>query len=162
MEKNNKMMIVVIVLLVILLGAMVAGGIIVYNTITSAANSEVQEEQEDVEPEDKSLNTIISIGDAISTNLLVGEDQKEHLAKIDFSLDVKGGEDDSEAVVTAINNRLVSVRDIVNGILRKKTFEELKKNDGLENLKDEILDKIRKEFDTNLVSNIYISSFMLQ
>lgn len=50
----------------------------------------------------------------------------------------------------------------MNNVLRKKTFEELKKNDGLESLKDEILDKLRKEFNTNLISRVLIDEFLLQ
>lgn len=162
MEKNKIMLIVIMVLLVVLLGATVAGGIYLYNTFSSTASGEVQEEEEEEEPIDKSKNTLIEIGDAIQTNLLVGEDQQEHIIRINLSIDVKGEEDDTEATVTNMNNRIVVIRDIINGILRKKTFEELKKVDGTENLKDEILDKLRKEFDTNSISSIYVNDIFLQ
>ena len=153
------MLIVIIVLLVILLGAIVGGGIYAYNAITSANGGEETEVEEVV---DKSKNTLIPIGDAIYTNLLVGEDQKEHLAKVNLSLDVKGEEDGSEKLVLDINNRIVVVRDIVNNVLRKKTYEELKQVDGVENFKDEVLDKIRKEFYSNLVSSVYVNEIVLQ
>ena len=152
------MLIVIIVLLVLLLGAIAFGG---YWIVTNLGGDESEAVEEVVE-EDKSLNTLIPIGDSIYTNLLVGEDKKEHLVKINLSLDIKGGEDESEATVMAINNRLIVVRDIMNNVLRKKTFEELKKNDGLESLKDEILDKLRKEFNTNLISRVLIDEFLLQ
>ena len=159
MEKNKMMLIVIIVLLVLLLGAIAFGG---YWIVTNLGGDESEAVEEVVEEEDKSLNTLIPIGDSIYTNLLVGEDKKEHLVKINLSLDIKGGEDESEATVMAINNRLIVVRDIMNNVLRKKTFEELKKNDGLESLKDEILDKLRKEFNTNLISRVLIDEFLLQ
>ena len=162
LEKNKMMFIIIIVLLVILLGAIAFGGFFLYQT-ANAVNGDAQEvETVEEEKQDKSKNTLIDIGEPISTNLLVGEDQKEHIARVSLNLDIKGGEDDSEKVVSSINTRLIVVRDIVNNILRKKTYEELKKNDGMESLKDEILDKVRKEFDTNLVSNIYISDIFLQ
>lgn len=158
MEKNKIMLIVIIVLLVLLLAAIAFGG---YWVVTNLGG-DAEAVEEVVEEEDKSLNTLIPIGESIYTNLLVGEDQKEHLVKINLSLDIKGGEDESEEIVTAINNRLIVVRDILNTALRKKTFEELKKTDGLESLKDEILDKLRKEFNTNLISRVLVDEFLLQ
>lgn len=159
MEKNKMMLIIIIVLLVLLLGAMAFGG---YWIITNLGGDSETVEEVVEEEEDKSLNTLISIEDSIYTNLLVGEDQKDHLVKMHVTIDVKGGEDESEATVTAINSRLVVVKDILNNILRKKTYEELKKNDGLESLKDEILDKLRKEFNTNLISRVLVDEFLLQ
>jgi len=153
------MLIVIIVLLVLLLGAIAFGG---YWIVTNLGDDSETVEEVVEEEEDKSLNVLIPIGESIYTNLLVGEDQKEHLVKINMSLDVKGGDDESETTVAAINNRLVVVRDIINGVLRKKTFEELKKNDGFEALKDEILDKLRKEFNTNLISRVLVDEFLLQ
>ncbi len=158
MEKNKLMLIIIIVLLVILLGAIVGGGVYAYNALSSAGEPQTEE----IEEIDKSQNVLIEIGDPIYTNLLVGEDQKEHLAKVNLSLDIRGGEDDSEKITASINGRIVVVRDIVNNVLRKKTYEELKKVDGVENFKDEILDKVRKEFNSNLILDVYVNEIVLQ
>jgi len=157
------MLIIIIVLLFILLGTMAFGAYYVVTSFNATGEEQAQEaEEEDAEPEDKSVNTLIEIGDSIYTNLLVGEDKKEHIAKINLNLDIKGGEDESEATVATVNSRIVVVRDIINNVLRKRTIEDLKKEDGLENFKDEVLDKVRKEFNTNLITNIYIKEIALQ
>lgn len=162
MEKNKLMLIIIIVLLVILLGTMGFGAYYVVSSFNSMGEEQSQEAEEEEEDSDKSLNTIIDVGDPVYTNLLVGEDKKEHIARVSLSIDVKGGEDDSEAVINALNTRIVVVRDIVNGILRRKTVEELKKVDGWDNFKDEVLDKIRKEFNSNSILNVYIKDVALQ
>jgi len=155
------MLVIIIVLLVILLGTMGFGAYYVVTSFNSMGEEQTEEIEEE-EESDKSINTLIPIGDPVYTNLLMGEDKKEHLAKINLSIDIKGGEDDSEAVVNAVTARIVVVRDIVNSILRKKTVEELKKAEGIENFKDEVLDKVRKEFNSNSILNVYVNEVVLQ
>ncbi len=155
------MLIIIIVLLVILLGTMAFGGYYLVSSFNSTGEEQTEEIEEE-EESDKSTNTLIEIGDSVYTNLLVGEDKKGHIAKINLNLDVKGGEDGSEELVATMNSRIVVVRDIINSILRKKTYEELNKVDGVENFKDEVLDKVRKEFNSNLILNVYIKEIALQ
>ncbi len=159
MEKNKVMLIVIIVLLVLLLGTIVGVTFYAVNVFNSPAEEEAVEQVEAIQQEDLRL---ITIADPIYTNLLVGEDNEEHVARISISIGVNGIEDDSETFIAMLTEKEVIIKDVVNGILRNKTYEELKKVEGKEILKDEILDKLRKEFDSNLIVTVYMHDIFLQ
>ncbi len=98
----------------------------------------------------------------VRANLLVDKDKEIHIAEINLSVGIDGNKEDIEIILANMNSRITTVRDIINCILRKKTFEELKKADGIKNLKNEILNELRKEFNSNLISEIYVNDFFIQ
>ena len=128
--------------------------------VSDLANN-IKESVSDVAAESENYNTIVSVGDSISTNILSGEDKKEHIANFKLSLFVGNGER-REKIINAINGKIEAIRDIAKNVLENRTFEELSKNGGLENLKKEILEKLKKEFDTDLISDVLVEEFFIQ
>ncbi len=128
--------------------------------VSDLANN-IKESVSDVAAESENYNTIVSVGDSISTNILSGEDKKEHIANFKLSLFVENGER-REKIINAINGKIEAIRDIAKNVLENRTFEELSKNGGLENLKKEILEKLKKEFDTDLISDVLVEEFFIQ
>lgn len=128
--------------------------------VSDLANN-IKESSSDVAAESENYNTIVSVGDSISTNILSGEDKKEHIANFKLSLFVENGER-REKIINAINGKIEAIRDIAKNVLENRTFEELSKNGGLENLKKEILEKLKKEFDTDLISDVLVEEFFIQ
>lgn len=159
MEKNKIMMIAIIVLLVVLL---ITIGLGFYFMFTNMGKTPEEETPEVKNISQEEIQLYI-LSDAIYTNLLVGTDNKEHVIKISVSLGIDiSNEKESAAFLTMLADKEVVVKDVVTSTLRKKTFEELKKSDAQEVLRDEILSNIQKEFNSNLIAKVYISELFLQ
>ncbi len=111
--------------------------------VSDLANN-IKESVSDVAAESENYNTIVSVGDSISTNILSGEDKKEHIANFKLSLFVGNGER-REKIINAINGKIEAIRDIAKNVLENR-----------------ILEKLKKEFDTDLISDVLVEEFFIQ
>lgn len=163
MEKNKVMMIAIIALLVILLITISVGMFFMFKNLGKATNAN-PEEQTTVVPAVKQEDIkLVTLSDPIYTNLLNGPDEKEHVIRLSLSLGVDcTKEKEGDAFIEMVTAKDVIVKDVIIGVLRNKTFDELKKTDAQEILRDEILTNLQKEFDSNLIVTVYISDLFLQ
>lgn len=164
MGKNKIGMILIIVLLVSLLILFAVGFTFLYKAMNKANegggnNIIVQQElsMEDIKN--------FSIGDPIVTNLLKGQDKKDHVVKIDVSLGINTSKDTSkeaEELIATLEEQKPVIKDIIIGVCRSKTYEELNVTDARVVFKDEILLKLQETFATNLIVDVYIGEIFLQ
>ena len=164
MRKNKIGMILIIVLLVSLLILFAVGFTFLYKAMNKANegggnNIIVQQElsMEDIKN--------FSIGDPIVTNLLKGQDKKDHVVKIDVSLGINTSKDtskESEELIATLEEQKPVIKDIIIGVCRSKTYEELNVTDARVVFKDEILLKLQETFATNLIVDVYIGEIFLQ
>lgn len=156
--KNKIMMIAIIVLLVILL---VTVSIVSFFVIKNFKSPDVEEVTQE-EPVDKKDIQLFTLSDAIYTNLKVGTDRKEHVIRISASIAVDmSDKKQSEEFYTLITANEVIVKDVIIGILREKTYEDLQDN-AREVLREEILSSLQKEFNSNLIVTVYLSDIFIQ
>lgn len=164
MGKNKIGMILIISLLVILLVLFAVGFAFLYkamNTSSEESNTNVVVEQE-LPIEDI---TNFSIGDPIVTNLLKGPDKKDHVVKISASLGINTSKDtskDATKLMATLDAQKPVIKDIIIGVCRSKTYEELNVTDARIIFKQEILLKLQETFATNLIVDVYIDEIFLQ
>lgn len=164
MEKNKVMMISIIVLLVALLGTIVGLGIFTINSLKKGEEPQTQGEQvSEIKPLSKDELTLVELKEPITTNLPVGEDGKDsHVIRLNMSLAINNTvkkDKESEKTLASVSSKEVIVRDVVLDILKKKTYEQMKKPDAREILKEEILQSLQDEFATNLIVAVYVDPY---
>lgn len=158
MEKNKILMIVIIALLVILLGAMVFIGLQVL-AMTANNDSETQLAQMGATPAlGVDEMTLVEMSAPISTNLRVGESGRSHLIMTRFSIAIdntQGNESNSIIELVAASDSIT--RSIALHAVRSRTFEELSHPDAMSILEQDILENLRREFNSNLIHRVFIA-----
>lgn len=164
MEKNKIMMIVIIVLLLLLIFTIV--GLSVYAINFLGKESEALPEEPAVVTFDQSTIDLIKMEDSMYTNLATGADGKEHVIRIKLSLAVDiTDKKASAAFIELLNSRDVVIKDVVVGVLRSKTYEELSEANATraqEVLREEILSNLQQEFNSNMIVTVYIDDLFIQ
>lgn len=164
MGKNKIGMILIIVLLVTLLVLFAVGFAFLYKAMNKAnegPNSNITVEQ--IIPIEDIAN--FSVGDPIVTNLLEGPDKKEHVVKLSVNLGINASKEtakDAEKLMTTLETQKSVIKDIIIGVCRSKTYEELKTTDAQGVFKEEILLKAQETFATNLIVDVYIDEIFFQ
>ena len=69
---------------------------------------------------------------------------------------------DTQEMVDEFTKATASVNDIVNGIVRTHTFEELQSEDGYDILKQEIFDQLVEKYETKHIIEISFEKFVIQ
>ncbi len=164
MEKNKVMMIVIIVLLVVLLATIIGVSVFALKVIGSGGlgggQTTVQYASNQLSPEQIE---IISFERTVSTNLAKGGDGASHVIKFGIEIGVDNTDKkESPKFVELVKAKEVIIRDAAISIARSKTFEQLNRPDGKEILKEEILQELQNIFKDQLLTNVYISEFIVQ
>lgn len=158
MEKNKLMMIVIIVLLVVLLGTIVGISFYVLNVMQNPEETEITPPPvKEVQWEDL---TTFSVGE-ITRNLLP-EDDKNHILKATYSFEINTTDDTEGLFMATLNNKIDMVRSIINSVVGNITYTEVRSVNGMDRLKEQILEKVRETFQTNLIWDMNISSIYYQ
>ena len=161
MQDNKVMMIIIIVLLVLLMGMI--GFVTVYglNVIRNAdfgGNGDGQVAPAAVRVLSQSEIDLINIRDPIRANLKPGDTGRNHVAVLTLSIGIDNTvRNESADIFTLVSGREPVVRDIVGAILRETTYEdikELQRFNGVEVLRESILEALRVEFATNLIASV--------
>ena len=157
MDKSKPLMIVIIALLVILLGAISFVSFYLIRAMgrenSNAVSAEPQAAQLTVDQIEK-----VSLSSPISTNLSRGNDGMDHYVKINFWIGVNNTDKkESPKMLSSLESNEMVVRDIVLGILRKQTYEDLTIPEGQDLLKENIKTQLQEEFSSNLIVQVYIS-----
>ena len=158
MEKNKILMIVIIALLVILLGAMVFIGIQVLAMATATGSDEHLQEFGVVPALNADQMVLVDMSAPISTNLRVGESGRSHLISTRFSIGIDSTQGrDSESIVELVRASDSITRSIALHAVRSRTFEELSHPDAMTILEQDILENLRREFNTNLIHRVFVA-----
>jgi flagellar basal body-associated protein FliL len=110
------------------------------------------------------LNEIdkVPLSSEITTNLMPGNDGAEHYVKVQLTIGVNNTDKkESPEIVESLTANESITRDIVLSILHNHTYEELRAPEGQELLKDNIKIRLREEYDTHLIYQVYISDLVL-
>ncbi len=160
-NKGKAMMIVIIVLLSILIVSIFGVGFFAIKTIKSQAST--------VESTvNLNQNKVLSAADVftyelanpIAVNLAVGTDQQQHSASVEIGIGIDNTDKkNSPTFITLIQAQEVVVRDVVISVLRTKTIEEMSSLDSQEMIRQEILEKLRTEFNSELIYSVYFGTF---
>lgn len=161
MEKGKTMMIAIIVLLVILLATI--GGVS-YVMITTLKSGDAAATGTKPITSGKVLNPAdiytYQLASPIAINLAVGSDGVQHSASVEIGLGIDNTDKkNSPAFITLIQTQEVVVRDVVISVLRSKTIEEMNQPDSQEVIRQEILEKLCVEFNTDLIYDVYFGTF---
>lgn len=164
MGKNKIGMILIIVLLVSLLILFGVGFTFLYKAMNKAneggSNNIIIQQELSIED-----ITSFPVGDPIVTNLLEGPDKKDHVVKINVNLGINTSKDTSkeaEKLIATLEAQKSVIKDIIIGVCRSKTYEELNMTDARAVFKDEILLKLQEVFATSLIVDVYIDEIFLQ
>lgn len=165
-ENKNKMGMIVIIIILVVMFAVFTGGFIYTITLlnsTKAANGDnVKKEVAEYKLEDVKN---VDIAESITVNLLPSaNDTKKHMAiiKLQVCLNSKDKDYKKLKLETLIPTNEIAMRDIVIGILRNKTYEELEKPDSTAILKQEILGSFQEFFGTNAIVDVLVAEFNYQ
>ncbi len=161
MEKNRIFLIIVIVLMVVLLGAIVFLGITLGRVMSNQDNNNNQVVA--LQPLAITEQELIELTKPIVSNLKKGSDGADHVNQVTVSVGVsKMDKKQSPVIINELNTKQAILRDICGTIIRNKTVEELRREDGQEILKQEILEKIQQEFQSNLIYAVYFADWYLE
>lgn len=157
--------ILIIVLLVVLLVAFVVGFFFIYKAMTSGDEPTIIEVQVDTALKmDEITPFVIGDGSAILTNLMTGPDGKSHVIKISTALGINTSKDaasDAAELMALLGVQTSAIKDVILGICRNKTYEELTIGDAKQILKSEILLELQDLFGTKLIVDVYIDDIYL-
>lgn len=154
---ENKFKLFVIIAIVVL-GVSIAGSTFF---ILKQMNQPPKEEASTTETELKL--TEISMGDAIMTNIAMGEDKVQHFAKIKISLGVDTSNKKAyEAFNNALTNQAASMRNELIAVIGEQTFTMLRGNDGKVKLADEIVARLNQLLGTDIIYNVYYEEYFVQ
>ncbi len=169
MDKSKLLMIVIIVLLVVLLGTVAGVSIYAFNIMKTQSQATEGQTGPGGVVVTKVLTvdqiTKINLDSAILTNLARNSDGSEHFIKIEFSVGVDNTkEKDSEAIITALNDNQIVIRDVIISLLNTKSKEVIEADDGngLAVLKDEIVKQLQIQFGSNLIVQVYVGNYTFQ
>jgi len=166
MENKSKIGMIVIVIILVLMFVVFTGGFIYTITLLNsakAANGNVSKQ----EVAEYSLTDIvnINIADSITVNLLPAvNDTKKHMAIVRVQLCLNSKDKDYKKLKldSLVTSNEIAIRDLIIGILRNKTYDELEKPDSTAVLKQEILDSIQEFFGTNAIVQVNLAEFNYQ
>ncbi len=160
-NKGKAMMIVIIVLLSVLIISIF--GVSFYALSIIKSNGNGNEATVDINS-GKVLTpaeiTTYELAEPIAVNLAAGADGRQHSMSVEVGIGIDNtNKKESPAFLTLIQSQEVVVRDVIISVLRTKTVEEMQQLDSQEAIKQEILDKLRAEFGTDLIYSVYFGTF---
>ncbi len=166
MENKSKLGMIVIVIILVLMFVVFTGGFIyTINLLNNAkaANGNVSKQ----EVAEYSLTDVININvaDSITVNLLpAANDTKKHMAIVRVQLCLNSKDKDYKKLKldSLVTGNEIAIRDLIIGILRNKTYDELEKPDSTAVLKQEILDSLQEFFGTNAIVQVNLAEFNYQ
>lgn len=163
MEKNRIMFIIIIVLLVVLLFTIAGVSFYAIRMFSPASQDDRPVTAEEVPRLTASQITTLDLSAPLSTNLLTSDDGADHVIKISLGIGLNNtDEKEFTAIQTLLTENETVSKDLILGILRNKTYEELKKHDGQETLKEEIRTALQDYYQSNVIVQISVSEIIMQ
>lgn len=161
MENKGKiMMIVIIALLLVLIITIVGVSIYAMKALNGGEAEDPTIPTENTKVLDQSQIYTYSLTAPVAVNLAVGSDGQEHSASVEVGIGVDISDPKlSDPLVALVESQEVVLRDAIISVLRTKTVEELEQVDSQELIKEEILDKLKTEFNTDLIYSVYFGTY---
>lgn len=110
------------------------------------------------------LNLVeVSMGDAIMTNIAISEDDIQHFAKIKISLGISDSNKKAyEAFNEALTSKAASIKNELIDVIGEQTYSMLKSTDGKIKLADEIIIRLNKLLNTDIINEVYYEEYFVQ
>lgn len=160
MEKNKFMLITIMALLALLLGAIGFFGFSLMKFIKTGAQEQQTQRAEGVLSVEEVQ--LVDLSKALNTNLRADGDDSGHIASVNISIGVDNTSKKSSVMLEMLQEKESIVRDICLDILRDSAYGELTQPDGKNEFRQAILARLRSEFDTDLIYQIYIKDWYLE
>ncbi|MCL1996882.1 MAG: flagellar basal body-associated FliL family protein [Defluviitaleaceae bacterium] len=152
---NKKMMFLIVGLLVLLIGVVVAVAIYIVSVIGQTEAPVVIIDQ--VIPAATVEDTeFVSIGHPINTNLLTGADGRNMAITLNFNIGINYGQDGGPELVDIMSSAEPVVRNTALSVVRDMTAVEVNSRDGATMIASEIQRRLQEEFQTNLITGVFI------
>ena len=162
-NKNKLMMIIIIVLLAVLLVTIAAVSVIAFRVMSSDPDEPAAAIHQVVPVLTPEEIYIVELSSPISTNLAVGATGTTHFIRLDLAVGVNNtARRESDEFIALLYAKEPIVRDVMLGVIKSKTHEELSRADGRDLLRDEILSRLQNTFQNHLLVAVYISDWALQ
>lgn len=156
---DGKFKIFVIIAIVVLALAIACSTFFVMKSLDGKAQqTEVSQVEQKLELAE------IPMGEAIMTNIAMESDNRQHFAKIQISIGVDTSDKKAyEALVADTTAKAASIRSEILNAIGEQTFTMLSNTkDGKEKLADEIMIKLNKLLDTELIKAVYYQEYFVQ
>ena len=158
---ENKFKIFVLVALLVL-GIAVAGSTLFVLKTINSSNIDKNESVEDQKKVSTYLKEV-EVGEAIVTNI-ASEGNIQHFAKIQIKLGVDGSDSKSYEALTGIfTERSASIRNELISAIGEQTYTMLSDTKaGKEKLADEIIVRLNRLLETELIQAVYYEEYFVQ
>jgi len=155
---NKGMMMIIMAMLGLIIVALV--GVSIFLIMNLGSDDDVDASQGiflPVEPPTWHDLVPLHIGQDITTNLLPRANGNRHAVMLsNLALSINNlDEEEAEELMDGISQREAAVVSTINDILRRTTPEELEVTGGVEILRENILDALRREFTSNLIVEVH-------
>lgn len=156
---ENKFKLFVIIGFVVL-GLAVAGSTFFILTQLKKAPAQVTETvKEEIKKTDLAK---IELEEAITSNVYE-EGSMQHIARISVSLGVdQSAKKEYEAFTTLYSENIALIRNEIIQVIREQTYSMMSKADAQTKLGSEIVNRLNKLLDTELIKEVYFKDFFVQ
>lgn len=166
MEKNKIFMFAIIGILFTTLIAVSVALFFTINSLRSFAGANQQASTSEVGGNIKQENiSVFSISDPITANLNTDKSgNEEHMLRISVGLGLDNTQKDFKNLNEQLTEKIPILRHIIIHVIRDKTYEDIHEpnNNAQELIADEILSRLREEFQTNTIIDVYFGEFFVQ
>lgn len=158
--KNKLMMVIIIALLVILLGTIVAVSFFMLNEMRREPSDEIPTPPPPQVVTLRELDTF-NAGD-ITRNLRLdpGTPGRGWVLQGTFSFEVNVQDDAGAELMNLLHEKIDVVRDILNTVVGNFSHGEITDVNGVDRLREEILDLMSETFQTNRIHQVNISQIV--
>jgi flagellar basal body-associated protein FliL len=161
---NNKLAAIVIVLLFLLIGGMAALGYLLFKErgfqTSEGAGSPQGENASQNSKTSLGLADIetVKISDPITTNLAVSDNSaKTHMIQFSFSVGVnKTVKKESSLTIALLREKEDIIKHAAIDLVSRRTKEQIETPESKNNFAQELLERLRTEFCTELIVDIYV------
>ncbi len=156
MERKKLVMSVFIVLLLMLLGTIAGVSIYTYIAVNSTDGAQEIQAAERLTPDQI---TTYKIDAPFKTNLLKGEDGNDHVISVLISFAISNiNQDENKKLTELLDNSKDMAKSRVLRVIRDKTYEELSQGGASQELlANDILAVLQESFETNLITEVFVS-----
>lgn len=152
MKKSLLIILIAVILLVIL----IAAGVVAW-LVFGGQDSEKKAEEEEIDMSKTKIYVVDS--DPIIANLDTQGEDSNRIIRVSVNLRLA---DDKILEEFNTNNSSLQIIDLIITILRNKTMEDVSKPEAKETIKQEIINAVNKNFNTDKVIDLYFDEFIVQ
>jgi flagellar basal body-associated protein FliL len=160
MEKNKGMMMIIIVMLGLIIAAITVGAILLLgmmNNDQAHAQEEYPGYVQEISGQD--IRTF-TLSNDITTNLLSPEGER-HIVRVTVGIGINDiDEDEASDFIDMMLEREIAILDLVTGILRSTTRDQLAAVGGSEAVSDRILVTLQDYFGSQLIVRVYLGNLV--